>query len=515
MPRYSATDNAVAQGIAAQVKYLESTRVAEFVSTLERILVSETDELATVASREARAVLHLDLARINAQGIIDANRGGLTGVHGFIAEYAEAGVTNAERAINGIRPLTRVLADNGPADLNSWGVPVQMKFYANPYNEVLQSVHYRDMKMMFPQNHFEVFDRIMRGETHLEVDGSVLSAKKVTAIRDFIEQESIARAEPYTNWMRPSKLEYAEVQRDAISDTLDEKTAAMRQRAEEQRQQVREHSDTKRASAAQQAAPSWGEAAKVAGTAAAVQGALSFGMYVYRRHREGTRIWEFGKDDWREGGIETAKGGLKGGASGLAIYGLTQVCRMGAPAAAAVASGTIGLATAAANRRAGKLDDDEFADLVFFNAIEATGAAVGAGLGQVLIPIPILGAVVGSIAASIILGQGKKFLSEAENDAIRAREAEIQAYVDGLDAELQAEYARILVEHDYYRDLQRRAFDITANVELQLLGSIELARSLGVAEEQILHTVAEADAYFLGVAPSQVESSTPENSVPE
>ena len=332
MPRHSTTENAVAQGIAAQVNYLESTRVAEFVSTLERILVSETDELAKVASREARAALHLDMARINVQDIIDANRGGSTGVHGFIAEYAEAGVTNAERAINGIRPLTRVLADNGPADLSSWGVPVQMKFYANPYDEVLQSVHYRDMKMMFPQNHFEVFDRIMRGETHLEFDGSVLSDKKVNAIRDFVEQESIARGEPYTNWMRPSKLEYAEVQRDAIGDTLDEKTSAIRQRAEEQRQQVRDESDSKRASAAQQAAPSWGEAARVASTAAAVQGALSFGMYVYRKHREGTNIWEFSKDDWREGGIETAKGSLKGSVSGLAIYGLTQVCRMGAPA---------------------------------------------------------------------------------------------------------------------------------------------------------------------------------------
>lgn len=115
----------------------------------------------------------------------------------------------------------------------------------------------------------------------------------------------------------------------------------------------------------------------------------------------------------------------------------------------------------------------------------------------------------------MILGQGKKFLSKVENDAISAREAEIQAYVNGLDAELQAEYVRILVEHDFYRDLQRRAFDITANVELQLLGSIELARSLGVAEEQILHTISEADAYFLGVAPSQAESSSPGESVPQ
>jgi hypothetical protein len=230
-------------------------------------------------------------------------------------------------------------------------------------------------------------------------------------------------------------------------------------------------------------------------------------MYIYRRHREGTKLWEFGSNDWREGGIQTAKGSLRGGVTGLAVYGLTQVCRMGAPAAAAVASGTIGLAAAAANRRAGKLDDDEFADLVFFNASEATGAALGAGLGQIIIPIPIVGAVVGSIAASVILAQGEKFLNEAEKEVIEARTVEIKQYVDGLDVELQSQYVRIIAAHDYHGILQSRAFDVTANVELQLLGTVEFARSVGVAEKQILHTIEEADVYFLGAPGSDIARS--------
>lgn len=122
---------------------------------------------------------------------------------------------------------------------------------------------------------------------------------------------------------------------------------------------------------------------------------------------------------------------------------------MGALAAAAVASGTIGLATAVANRRAGKLDDGGFADLVFCNAIESSGAAIGAAIGQVFIPDPVVGAVVGSIAASVILGQGRKFLNLAENRLIETRAAEIRAYLAGLDAELQAEYVRITGTHDY------------------------------------------------------------------
>lgn len=502
MPEDRAVESVVAQGIAAQVNYLESTRAAEFASNLERILVSETDGLAEVASRAARAELHIDVARLNIEGIVDANRGGELGAHGFIAEYAEEGIANAERAIDGLKPLTTVLADNGPADLSVQGVPVQMKFYLDLRTQLHRAADYRDMEMMFAKDRFEVLDRIMRGDQHVELDGVPLSSQKVEGIRELIEKESAERGQDYSTWMRSSQLDYAEAQVDAIGDTLDDKTAGLRRQADQQRDQIRDDSEAERAGAAQQAAPSWGEAAKVAGTAAAVQGGLAFGMFVYRRHREATEIWQFDSQDWRDGGLETAKGGIKGGITGLSIYGLTQVCRMGAPAAAAVASGTLGLATAVVNRRAGKLDDDDFADLVFCNAIESTGAAIGAAIGQVVIPVPVVGAVVGSIAASVILGQGRKFLNEAENKVIEARAAEISAYVAGLDAELQAEYLRITGTHDYYRELQDRAFDIQANVDLQLLGSADLARAVGVPEDQILQSVGDADAYFLGTGPA-------------
>ena len=498
MPEGNAADRTVAQGIAAQVGYLDSTRAAELASNLERILVSETGGLAEVAARAAHAELHVNVARLNIEGIVDANRGGVKGVHGFIAEYAEEGVANAERAIHGLKPLTKVLADNGPADISVRGVPVQMKFYADPQTQLLRSSDYRHMEMMFAKDRFEVFDRIMRGQKYVELDGMRLSSRKVEAIRGLIEQESTERGQPYSAWMRQSQLDYAEVQVHAISDTLDDKTAGLREQADTQHQRVREDADAQRTTAAQQAAPSWGEAAKISYRAAAVQGGLALGAFVYRRHREGIELWEFNSQDWRECGLETAKGGIKGGITGLSIYGLTQVCRMGAPAAAAVASGTMGLATAVANRRAGKLDDDDFAELVFCNAIESTGTAMGAAIGQVIIPVPVLGAVVGSIAASVILGQGKRFLNRAENAVIEARAAEIRAYVIGLDVDLQAEYVRITGAHDYYRELQGRAFDVQANVDLQLLGSADLARAVGVPQEQILRSVEDADAYFLG-----------------
>ena len=515
MPGRSAAEGVVAQGIAAQISYLEATRTAELAANLERILTSETDGLADVATRAARAELHLDVARLNIEGIVGANRGGATGLHGFIAEYAEEGVANAERAIHGLKPLTKVLADNGPADLSVNGVPFQMKFYADPQLQLHRAADYRDIEMMFSKDRFEVFDRIMRGARDVELDGTVLSSRKVEAIRELIEKESAARGQPFSEWMRASHLDYSEVQVNVVGDTLDDKTAGLRGQAEEQRQQVRDSSEEQRASAALQAAPSWGEALKVAGIAAAVQGGLAFGLFAWQRHRDGREIWKFDRQDGWGGGGGGGRGGRRGGTPGFSIYGLPGVGRMGAPAAAAVASGTIGLVTAVAHRRAGKLDDDDFADLVFCNAIESTGAAIGAALGQVIIPVPVVGAIVGSIAASMILGQGKNFLSKAEHRVIEARAAEIRAYVDGLDAALRAEYLRITAAHEYYRELQERAFDVGANVELQLLGSVELALAVGVPEEQILHSVEDADEYFLGTGPASVQVPAQDTSTPD
>ncbi|WP_143553933.1 hypothetical protein [Serinicoccus sp. CUA-874] len=472
--------------------------MADFAENAAKILTHETDGLAQVAAREARALGHVDVARLRAEAIVAVNRGGSRGVHGFIAEFAETGITNAERAIDGTRVLTTVWANNGPADLHVGKSSVQMKFYADLGNEIRTSAGYHGMKMMFPKDHVEVFDRIMRGETHIEVGGTPLKMSQVRAIRELIENESAQRGGPYTEWMRASKLDYADVQVGTFRDTLDSRAQSLQDRASEQRRQVRDDANAKRAHAAQQAQASWAEAGQVAATGAAVHGGLAFVMFAYQRHKDGVKLWEFGREDWKAAGVETAKGSAKGGVTGLSIYGLTNVCGMSAPAAAAVASGAIGLAAATLNLRAGKVDDDEFADLALFNALDATGAAVGAALGQMVIPIPILGAVVGSIAANVILSQGKGSLNRAEAATIEAREAEIAKYISGLDGELQAEYLRITAQHDYYRALRERAFDLTANVELRMLASIDLARAVGVPEAKIIHDIEEADAFFLG-----------------
>lgn len=141
--------------------------------------------------------------------------------------------------------------------------------------------------------------------------------------------------------------------------------------------------------------------------------------------------WNFDSDDWKQCGISTAEGALKGGISGYVIYGLTNICHLAAPSAGAITSGTFGLSSDSEHRK-GDVDTDGFIDLVTLNAIDATGAVIGANWSKT-IPIPVEGAI-GSIVATTALSLG--IINKHEIEVIN-RYQENQCYVDKLDKEYQ------------------------------------------------------------------------------
>ena len=124
-------DNNVEQGIASYVDYLNNIRLTDLMNTLESILTSETDKLSDLATKSANALSNLNWAKTEIDNLININRGGDIGVHGFISEFAETGIRNARDVYQGLQKSVVLLNDNGPADILLQGKEVQMKFYAN------------------------------------------------------------------------------------------------------------------------------------------------------------------------------------------------------------------------------------------------------------------------------------------------------------------------------------------------------------------------------------------------
>lgn len=490
-------DNNVEQGIASYVDYLNNIRLMDLMNTLESILTSETDRLANLATKSANALSNLDWAKAEIDNLININRGGETGIHGFISEFAETGIRNARDVFQELQKSVILLNNNGPADILLQGKEVQMKFYNNILEEVRQSSNYGNMTMMFPKDHIEVIEKIMSGAKSIEFNGNVLSNAQINNIRKVIEDESVLRGVSYEKWLESSVLKYKDVQKETIHQTLSEEVNDINRQTDQQKSDIKKESDSDRLKAQQEAQPSFGEASKVAGIGAAVQGGVNLGIFIYQKHKDGKEVWNFDIEDWKECGISTVKGTIKGGISGYAIYGLTNVCHLAAPSAGAITSGTFGLSNAIIKYRKGDVDTDEFIELVTLNAIDATGAAIGAAIGQTVIPIPVVGALIGSIVVTTALNLGKGILNKREIEVINLYQERINSFVNKLDKEYRAKLDELLNKYHKLGELQQYSFDLNINVNLRLISSINLAKSVGVQEKDILKSEDDIDEYFL------------------
>ncbi len=490
--------NTIGQGMAAYVDYLNKLRFKDLAEKLVLILREKELNLDYLNKNKLKSLEFLENTNEEINNLINLNRGGETGVHGFIAEYAEAGIINSRRALDGLRRLTTVVGNNGLTDLKSGRSDVQMKFYNNLLSELKKSSGYKDLKMMFPKDHVEVFEKAMRGETYIDFRGGTLSQTKIANIKKLIEEESSLRNEPYTKWMRSSVLKYEEVQRGTIHQTMMNEENSILAKVDLKRLDIEEETLQDRNVVYQESQASFGEASKVAGIGAAIQGSLNFGMYVYNKHKEGIEIWNFSVNDWYESGVQSAKGALKGGLTGYSIYSLTNVCKLSAPSAGALTTGTFGLMNAIAQYRSGKLDDDGFIDLVLFNSIDASGAAIGAAIGQAVIPIPVVGALIGSIVTTTTMQIGKGILNKREQKILLNYQAIIDQYINNLDSDYQKKFDNLMDKYKKLGELQDYSFQLDLNIELQFLGSIDLANQAGVAEKEILHNEIEINDYFNG-----------------
>ena len=463
------------EGIAYYIDFLNHLRLEELSTSLEKIIQANKDELLELAKHNLKAKISLDKAEEEINKLILNNRGGSRGLHGFIAEFAEEGVTNAYRAFEGMRKLAKVLNDNGPADLNFGKNQVQMKFYDNVCKELKQAANYRNMKMMIPKDHVKLINKIMNGDEYITFNGNRLTKNTIDRIKLLISEENKARhVTSHTKWLNASKLNYKEVQTKSIRKTnLEKKTAYIK------------------------SLPSLKEANRAATISSIVQGGFSLSSKLIQKYQEGKDILTFTDEDWIDCGMSAGDGIMKGGISSYSIYGLTNVCGMSASSAGAISAGTFGIIRLILDYRIGKLNDDDFINLALFNAIDATGAALGACLGQAIIPIPVVGPVIGSIATSIILDIGKQFLSNRERKMIEEYNSKMQHYLNKLDLKYQEIFNEIVEKYKKLGELQNYAFDVQINISLRLEYSVQLARELDVDDSNLLHNISEIDDYFL------------------
>ena len=105
----------------------------------------------------------------------------------------------------------------------------------------------------------------------------------------------------------------------------------------------------------------------------------------------------FSGDDWKEIGIDTAKGAGKGAIRGAAVYTATNVFHMPASLASAAVSGAFIIAEKTMEYRRGNCDKKGYAFGVIDGCANVAVSALSAEIGKRIIPNPMIGSIVGSL----------------------------------------------------------------------------------------------------------------------
>ena len=473
------------QAVASWMNYLNQVRLDRLMEVLRKEELNLNEAMSTIS--ETLKTISRDIVN-NGKG-----RGGQYGMHGFIAEVAECGIGNAREQIEGKAPIYEWINDNGPEDLRRGATLIQQKFVNSGGHLSLQAIrmHLKDYPdfldnggvYQIPEDHYEKIKWLLsiseKEANKMSTSTGGFSMKQWREVHDFFGNGDIP-----LDKVEPSKLKYSEVQKETYEQTFSKEKDSIRKRNQERKEQAYYKSK-----------PTLSEGAKATAVAAAIEGAMALCMGIAEKRKSGKKFNAFDEDDWKEIAATTGKGTLKGGMRGASIYTLTNFTATPAAVASAMVTATFGIAEQAYQLKQGNVDEQRFIENSEMLCLDASVSALSSFAGQVLIPVPVLGAVIGNTVGTMMYQIAKDNLSAREQKIFE----EYAEAVRQLDVSLQDQYQKFVDEigkdTKLFMELLNRAF--APDIRVAFEGSIDLAKSCGVPVDEILDSKEKIASYFM------------------
>ena len=473
-----------------QVTDSEGQALAAWTDTLSEIRLKE---LAEALSKQdvnfTRAMELLEECRHRVRAEVVENglgRGGPYGMKGFIAERLDVFIEDARDAVRGAPERFKLLDDNGPVDFTRDGVGIQQKFYYQ-YSSIEAMARHLDTYPDFLEKGQiyriakDVYEELLRIRNVPESELASLSLRERGVW--YRLQEAEAKGIILGKTVEPAAINYEDAFKENYAQTLDKEKDSLQ--AEDGKARVEAQNAAK---------PTAAEAAKVIGVGAALEGATALASSIYTKLRGGKKIVEFSVDDWRDVGLSTAKGTVKGGVRGAVVYVAVNYTPIPGTAATAMVTATYGMLGQARQLHEGKIDDIEFMENSEALCIEVAVSAISATLGQVSIPVPVLGPLIGSVVGTFMLDIARTALTDREIVLVQRFQHEVDETKRHMDMELQRKL------HEYENELSRHSslIDKLFDTDIQIAhaASIEFAEIAGVEEEYMLRTLNEGLEFF-------------------
>ncbi len=469
------------QAVASWITYLNQVRLDEFIERLDQQDINLEEALNEL--EEIKQFIG-DPAHI---------LGSATTKHGEIAEHMQVNFSNARRAIQGLgkNHSFNGVGRTAPEDYIRYGQQVQSKFYNGLRNTFFGkhalSEHletYPDFvknggSYDIPKDQYEKMLDLLDIYKNRPFQLSTTDYNLAKKINEFLESNGLELGKD----INPAIVDYGEVQQGTAVQTVEKEEKSIKNEDEKQREQAYDESK-----------PTLKEGAKAAGVSASIEGGVTFCMSVVKKRKE-KKFSEFTTDDWKEIGVDTGKGTIKGGIRGGSIYVLTNFTATPANVACAYVSAAFGIASQVKALEEGRVSQEDFVINCETVCLDVTVSAIASVAGQVLIPIPILGAVIGNVAGGFVYELCKKQGALQSQKIIEGYYAEMAQLNKQLDIQLLKVILEIQKALEKFKDLEKLAFDKDVNIAFN--GAVELATEVGVSSDKILKTKYDIDNYFL------------------
>jgi hypothetical protein len=180
---------------------------------------------------------------------------------------------------------------------------------------------------------------------------------------------------------------------------------------------------------------------------------------------------------------------------GATVYTLTNFTATPGAVASAIVTAGFGVAQQVHRFRNGTVSELELIENAEIICLDASISALSTLIGQVAIPVPILGAIIGNAVGMMLYNIGKDAFNEKEKEIIKQYLDEINA----LDEKLSVEYAKYVetLSQSYAKFLDILTSAFSTNAEVAFTGSVELALKFGVPADGILDSHAKVVSYFI------------------
>lgn len=393
--------------------------------------------------------------------------------HGEIAEHVQVAFMNAERHIIG-QAASHSFDGVGrlaPEDYLRFGKMVQSKFYMGVSGTLTAIADHLDTYPWFmdeggsydiAKNHYNELMRIYDGGA----SGAVLNDSDMKLYEAIREWETLHNVK-FNEVVYPSVVNYEDVQLDTVHNTIQQEEAKIEEKDQQQRNQA--HAE---------AQPTLKEGVKVTVTAALLEGSVAFVIGVYKKKRAGKKIAEFTGEDWKELGVDAGIGAGKGAIRGGTVYVLTNFASVPASMSSAMVTATLGMLAQSYKLNNGDITAEEFVDASEVICLDVTMSAVSSMLGEILIPIPVLGAIIGNTVGMFMMNIARSYLSVEEQKLIEAYQKEMAELKNQLDAAYKSLIEKLETELAKYDSLAELAFDTDVNVRFESI--ISRAKLIGV-----------------------------------